>query len=76
MFSYRHTALLVWLHDSDFEENTDYEDTIINKEIELLKAIRMITHDLMIAKYPLYSIIERIYRIIKIKKYEERKIIE
>ena len=53
------------------ESHPDYEGLIKDNPIELLKAIRVLTHDMVRAQYPYISLVDSITRMMNIKQYHD-----
>ena len=58
------------------EEHPDFESTIQNDPIELLKAINIDMHDPIRAKYPYASLTEALMRTLNIKQLEHVSLID
>ena len=58
------------------EEHPDFESTIQNNPIELLKAIKIVMHDPITAKYPYASVTEALMRTLNIKQMEHESLID
>ena len=58
------------------EEHPDFESKIQNDPIELLKAIKIVTHDPIRAKYPYASLTEVLMRTLNIKQLEHESLID
>ena len=58
------------------EEHPDFESTIQNEPTELLKAIKIVMHDPIRAKYPYASLTEVLMRTLNIKQLEHESLID
>ena len=58
------------------EEHPDFESKIQNDPIELLKAIKIVMHDPIRAKYPYASLTEALMRTLNIKQLEQESLID
>ena len=58
------------------EEHPDFESKIQNDPIELLKAIKIVMHDPIRAKYPYASLTEALMRTFNIKQLEQESLID
>ena len=58
------------------EEHPDYESKIRNDPIELLKAIKVLMHDPVRARYPFASLVESLERLINMKQGENEGLID
>ena len=58
------------------EEHPDFESEIQNDPIELLKAIKIVMHDPIRAKYPYASLTEALMRTLNIKQLEHESLID
>ena len=63
-------------HHIDSEEHPDFESTIQNNPIELLKAIKIMMHDPIRVKYPYASLKEALMRTLNIKQLEHENQID
>ena len=57
------------------EEHPDFS-TIQDDPIELLKVFKLVMHDLIQARYPMASIIYRLWRMIDIKQFVNENLVE
>ena len=58
------------------KEHPDFESKIQNDPIELLKAIKIVMHDPIRAKYPYASLTEALMRTLNIKQLEHKSLID
>ena len=58
------------------EEHPEFENKIRNDPIELLKAIKVLMHDPVRARYPFASLVESLERLINMKQGEQESLIE
>ena len=54
------------------EEHPEFDSKIQNDPIELLKAIKIVMHDPIRAKYPYASLTEALMRTLNIKQWNRR----
>jgi hypothetical protein len=59
---------------SQIEEHPDFESTICDDPIELLKAISVLMHDTVRAKYPYASLYDAMMRLFNMKQYENEQL--
>ena len=58
------------------KEHPDFESTIQNDPIELLKTIKIVMHDPIRAKHPYASLTEALMRTLNIKQLEHESLID
>ena len=58
------------------EEHPDFESTIQDDPIELLKAIKILMHDPIRAKYPYASLTESVTRLVNMKQLEDKGLLD
>jgi hypothetical protein len=61
---------------SRVEEHPDFATVIKNKPIELLKAIKTLTHDTVCAQYPYVSLTEALARLVNVKQYDNQNLLD